>query len=489
MRQFRSAAIAIAGLFIFLVLCSCGELDSIFPAAQTYQIAALSGKQSLEEYALIRAGDKIQPAFVDPISNDKDIAGLKVFFQSPEGAQAGRAILYTAEFDTPLPPFTPPEELEPGPYILVFQVLGGDQETLSKTEKAVYYMGSSDFEIEDIAAYLPGTSDTNMVPPGCYVLFEAKIHATGDIDPYIAWYNGRARIKSGRLSEGANRLLWKTPSQTGFQQIRAEALPFPPLRNMNPPAYAAKTGSMLKGKRKELSLPVSSKAEIQQVLIKTPGFARLNACYLFAGSLKDALDMVSQKELIPSPQKDTSKRKTKWLPAGDVYGLAIGPNDIYYTPRAPQRRSSTEWGWGSFSFRLMPLNDGIIFRASFSASGISEASGDSAALELALEEKGLAAVLLSGDQTERIMVPRLPNDKISTITIKYIIKNDSITVSLGEDEISIPVKGNLNYLEYQLGAAQIDTDSAGAPPIAVIDEFAVRYSAEPAPPESAPKNK
>jgi hypothetical protein len=285
------------------------------------------------------------------------------------------------------------------------------------------------------------------------------------------------KISSGRLSEGANRMLWKTPAQTGFQQIRVEALPFPPLKDRDPPSYTAGS-TMLRGKMRELSLAVSSKGEMQQVLIENTSSEKLNAYYHFAGDLTNALNSAAEKELIPLPKETASKRKAKWQPGESIYGLVIGPRDSYNVPLSPQKRLSEEWGQGSFAFRFMPVNEGVIFRASFSSGNAGEQT-DNAVLELALKGGNLTADLKSGDTAKFISAPRPQNGTFSTITIDYLIKNESITVNFGEDEITVPIK-DLNHLECQLGVANNKAEFAEI--TAVIDEFAAIYSAERVPP-------
>jgi hypothetical protein len=197
----------------------------VIPISRIYQVSAMGESSSLDEYALIKQDEKIQPFFVQSIKNDPDIISLTITLMKPDGAQAGKQINYvldTAEeiykyengesgedlgilipmerMDGDFPSFTMPLDMEPGPFVMVFEVFGKKDVRISKTEKNFYYLAGENYDITDVSVYLPGiVSPAHLIPPGTVVLLDAKIQAGKSLDPYIAWYNGKTCIGEGRV--------------------------------------------------------------------------------------------------------------------------------------------------------------------------------------------------------------------------------------------------------------------------------------------------
>ena len=292
-------------VFLFL-LAGCGELDSLFPSNESYQVNVLVNGSSLEDCSLIWEGDEIRPYFADSVENDPDLIGLLVYLQNPQGEIAGNKIQYTLQpyagdavypeiqeeaaeetqedgenepgsqdlgprtarqrwravskpeeetpvviipiqsLDREIPSFPLPANMEIGPYSMIIQAIG-TREILYHTENDIFYLGNADFSLKDISMYLPGVYDTQLIAPGTTILLESNLDFDSRLEPYVIWYSGRKRISEGKINEGAGAMLWKAPDRAGFYSLRFEVLPFQLEGNFT-------------GIFREITLPVSTKA-------------------------------------------------------------------------------------------------------------------------------------------------------------------------------------------------------------------------------------
>ncbi|MDR1566417.1 MAG: hypothetical protein LBS48_03930 [Treponema sp.] len=483
-QQIKAALPAVA-IGMFLLFCSCGEMDSVLPINQTYQVSALAGEKSLDDNALLLRAGEIKPFFVHSVKGDPDVAGLRVLLQTDSEPLAREAAFYLERLDQDLPPFALPQDLEPGAYLMVFQVLGREKQLLAKTEKPVYYLADLDYCIDGINAYLPGASSgSHLIPPGTVVLLEALIEVDEGLDPYIVWYNGRNRIGMGKLSDGLGRLLWKVPAQTGFQNLMAEVVPFPPVSGRDPPAAAGRVPRVLGGRMRELSLPVTAKGGAQGPagsVVKEDG--KISALYRFSGNLQDSYAPFLENELIPWDfENETSGKAPRWLPGDSIYGLAVGPEDTYSVPLAAMQQGS---GWlGSFSFRFKPLRDGVLFRAGFI--GIENGPGGPV-LELSLEAGGLvlSVTAAAGEQQEQFSINLPLEEEFITFLLNVALRDGLFSAALGQDEKTLvldhPLTGEGIYRLGGKAAAPPDAEpeeEAPLGPVAILDEFAVTFSSE-----------
>ncbi|MDR0387955.1 MAG: hypothetical protein LBH57_07940 [Treponema sp.] len=292
-----------------------------------------------------------------------EIDGAYRFFKRETSANSplpytdNEDVIYVKKLGGNLPPLSLPRNMEPGQYILVFQVIG-KQGVLHQIEAPFYYTGTSRFALDDIHAYLPGIFDRgHLVPPELPVMLETKLAAGAGLNPYVIWYNGKKRIHEGYVADGAARFIWQAPAQTGFHILKVEAFPFKPLNTgMRTPV----------GKVKELSLPVSAK----------------NENFSFAGIPAGSETGFSGKDLIPvrryqlfADLKDSRSsgitgnilaamnHTPEWLPRGNIFGLAVGPAHVFSIP-GPLFTSSPQ-DEGHLLFRFIPLADGTIFSGSF----------------------------------------------------------------------------------------------------------------------------
>jgi len=88
----RRAALVLVCLVLF---STCGDLETLFPANETYQVRTLVNGSSLEECSIIRANDKIRPYFAVSVINDPDLIGLLVYIQDLQGDIIGDRVQYT----------------------------------------------------------------------------------------------------------------------------------------------------------------------------------------------------------------------------------------------------------------------------------------------------------------------------------------------------------------------------------------------------------
>jgi hypothetical protein len=72
-------------------------MDTILPSSVSYQVGALVGRTSLDDYSVVGKNDAVQPVFIDSVVNDPDLAGLLVYLRSPEGETLGKKVYYLLE--------------------------------------------------------------------------------------------------------------------------------------------------------------------------------------------------------------------------------------------------------------------------------------------------------------------------------------------------------------------------------------------------------
>jgi hypothetical protein len=525
-------------LFISSLFLTCGELDTVLPSSGTYKVNALVNnsslnESSLNESSLITKNDRIFPYFVTSVTGDPDVQGLLIFLQTPAGEIAEKKIHYTLKpveeekgekksitingeietkapvfdgqnaeitempqttgpvktenketetlihvnrLDKDLPPFSLPENLPVGQYTLVFQILG-EKEILDRTEKHIYYLDDVPFSLNDIQRYLPDISDGSyLIPPGTTVMLEAKIISGERLDPYVVWYSGKKRISEGRVSGGADLILWKVPEQTGFHTVRAEAFPYLPVAGIY-------------GKSLEISLPVSAKAA------GTGYFSgeseHITHWYQFRGNLQDSkMPVATERALIPKGEK-----VSQWSPQNNIYGLTIGPRDIYLLPGFSFVPSEKQPGVGRFMFRFKPVAEGTVFSAFFK----SEFPPDSVYMDLVLSKETLQLNLSGFEISEVIPADFVPEEAEGFISlfIDYALDGNRLGVTLGRENttppepvvfvLSSPLNGEGSF---QFGASLKsaetgNTDSADgsvppeepepAPVTAILDEFAAAW--------------
>jgi hypothetical protein len=385
----------------------------------------------------------------------------------PKSPSTGDETVLVKQLDQNFEPFQIEEELAIGRYNLVFQVLGknkvqGEWEILYKTFKSIYFIGDAAFTLGDIQSFLPMTvTGGRLIPPGINVMLETAISADPRLDPYIIWYNGKTILAQGRASGGANHLLWKTPERTGFHSIRAEAFPLLP---------EDRVPENIIGKIKELSLPVSSKSTGMQRFEHTSG--EFINWYQLRGTLDDAKALNNPERKLIS----LHSQPPRWTPFGGMYGLLVGPDDIYALPGTPFKLSRDEQGTGRIFLHLAALSGGAILNIRFAggeiprqASGQADTAG-TAEMDLSFAGGALIQRIASeGESKEESLELNSdePNGFI-TIIIEFVIKPDQfdtkliLTSSDGERETDLL---SINLARPISGEAAIRLGGGAAPPV------------------------
>jgi hypothetical protein len=328
------------------------------------------------------------------------------------------------QLDQYLPAFRIVEDLDIGRYNLVFQVMG-EKEILHRTFKPIYFLRDAQFTLGEIQSFLPmAITGGRLIPPGINVMLEVEISADPRLDPYVIWHNGKNILAQGRLSAGANYLLWKTPDQTGFHSIRAEVFPLLPGDRI--------PGNMI-GKIKELSLPVSSKSEgIQH--FNDPSGEFIN-WYRFWGTLDDAKAPNNPERRLVSLYAKTPR----WAPFGGIYGLLVGRDDVYTLPESPFKLAKDEQGTGRLLFHLAALSEGAIVNIRFAggettgdAQETPDSPADTAELDLSFAGDVLILRIASNDASREESLA-LSGDEASgfiTVMVEFAIAPDHFDAEL-----------------------------------------------------------
>jgi hypothetical protein len=423
----------------------------------------------------MRSGDKIRPYFAVSVEDDPDLIGLLVYFQDLQGKISGEKIKYTVRPDADeitqvetktqedakqdadevvseqaevehrdkaegkvktiatvsaveedqkkeieivvkslagqLPAFPLPPSLGIGSYTLVFEALG-NRETLSRTEIDIFYLGNAEFNLKDIAMFLPGLSGSQLISPSTTVLLEARLDFDSRLDPYVIWYNGKNIISEGKISAGAGSILWVAPELAGFYSLRLEAFPFQLKRNST-------------GVFRGIALPVSPKAvdmgyffTAQSPMAKGTAFPELVAVtiqegsdnenthlplellqwYQFEGSLDSSIPLPGDEQsLLPV----NNRKAPRWASAGQTYGLSTGSNDAYQLPPVSFFHRDQDRGGGVLLSHIRLPAEGTILSVFFP---LKSSSSEGAWIEMISEGNIVALIINAGGAVIEIPV-------------------------------------------------------------------------------------
>ncbi|MDR3115533.1 MAG: hypothetical protein LBU25_08435 [Treponema sp.] len=399
-------------------------------------------------------------------------------------------VISVARLDQDLPVYQITESLEIGQYTLVFQVLG-EKTVLAAVERPVYFLGDAVLTFDDMQRYLPGFSKTaHFVPPGATVLIEAQVISDTRLDPYVVWYNGKKRIGQGKL-EDTRYLFWKAPERTGFYTIKAVLFPFKPPEN-----------TLLYGTSKELSLPVSAKSA-------RPGYFsersdQFTHWYQFENNLLDAKDPQDPERRLYAK----NQQQPRWLPHESIYGLSIGPEDIYLLQRSPFLLADDEQGSGQILFRGLLFTEGTLFKMVFIRD-----SSEPLTIDLAFNGETLILRVSAGalsyeeglllpaeaDGSPLVPSPVLQTGEFVTVSMTFTIQEKQLTarVSLEDRDMqSNPCTITLDAPLSGEGTLQFGSESplpgmvpeAKKPPpgVAIFDEVGISFTTIPLPRIAAP---
>jgi hypothetical protein len=406
--------------------------------------------------------------------------------QKTQGRGVTDRIFLVEHLDKDLPEFEIAPSLEVGRYLMVFQVRG-EKHVLYQMERAFYFIADAEFTFHGVWRYLPSPSSIgHLAPPAIPIMLEARLDFDPRLKPYIVWYNGKKRIGEERPIGEGGRFIWTVPRQTGFQNIRAEIFPFTPIPNTN-------------GERRELSLAVSSESKIQGYFSKKNASINVSPSessrslannneefrfwYQFQNNLADTLFPDDRlRDLRPLGSTGT---EPYWLPAGELYGLALGPNDRYELPVAPFSLAQGEAGVGQFLFHVKPLGNGTVFRALFDTK---EALGGMVALQLVfIDDTALLRVSKSNETiAERpFSTSKFQNEDLITVLLNIGFNGKELSASIALEEdgaetkpVTVIFKEPLNGRgSFYLGA--ISQGKTTDTPTAILDELAVSFTFKP----------
>ena len=478
-----------------MLLAGCGELDSLFPSRESYQVNVLVNGGSLEDCSLVWANDEIRLHFADSVKNDPDLIGLSVCIQNSKGEIVGDKIQYTLQsyageaaqkkaaeeqkeqnpvvivpiqsFDREIPRFPLPEKMEAGSYSLNIKTVG-KKETLYSTETGFFYMDNARFLLRDIAMYLPEVSDTQLIPPGTTILLESNLDFDSRLEPYVIWYNGKSVISEGKIRNGAGALLWKVPDIAGFYSLRVEVLPFHQKGNFtgifreitlpvtakaaagskgyfftNGPEYAANNQLAEGTIYPELKRRETTATENTNVPIGQP---ELIMWYQFEGSLDNTMaGNDAGQSLIPAREGIS-----QWTGTGQSYGLSTGQQDAYLLSPIAFFRNARKDGGGIFLFHVKSLADGTVFSAFFP---MKNSEGKGVNMEILRKGNAIVLRLNTDDSVTEIPVYLSPSELETFIPAAvefYMRPYRRITAN----ELSVRDPGDIYYFEAKMSVGE-----------------------------------
>ena len=370
--------------------------------------------------------------------------------------------------DRECPSFKLTETLEIGQYLMVFQVLG-EKDMLYQIERPIYFLGNAELTFDDIQRYLPGfAANTYFIAPGINILLEAQVVADKRLDAYIVWYNGRKSIGEGRVADGANRLVWKVPDQTGFYTIKAVVFPVRPSQN---------TG--INGMVKELSLAVSSKGRNTGYFSKKAD--RFMYWYQFQSNLLDSkVPGDERRSLLPKDYQ-----KPQWLTYNRMYGLAVGTADTYLLPDTSFTFAQEEQGSGQLVFQLIPISEGTLFSAVFKTFDNTHLlPSDPVTMTLSLSKTGLMLTLTFQDTfyEESLSLETLDKQDIIMPCITFSLNRSQIAARVSLEETGMETQEiALGLTDFLTGEGTFQLGETGATPevVAIFDELGVVFTKTP----------
>ena len=121
-----------------------------------------------------------------------------------------------------LPAVTVPADLEPGRYLLELSATGTDGSEVAAVSREIFLAASK--PAAPVLSILPGVAK-----PGSMLLLVAESDP-GYPDAWGRWSSQGAVLSEGKVSDGFDRLLWRTPVEPAASSIEFEWFPFPPAR-------------------------------------------------------------------------------------------------------------------------------------------------------------------------------------------------------------------------------------------------------------------
>ncbi|WP_304224166.1 hypothetical protein [Gracilinema caldarium] len=495
-------------LLILFILLSCEDYSALAPRSTVYKFTVYNGSQTLDQGGFVTATANLRPTFLTSVSSDPDVQGLSVTLLDTQGNKQSKEILYSksqtdtnatrvfvANLDSSFPTFSLPSDLSIGPYTLSLKVIGVDG-ILAEKIFPFYYLGDAILNIQEIRSYPPGIKPSEtapLFPPAVKLLLEGVVAADKRLDPYLIWYEGSRIIKQGRLTEGAQNILWKTPEAEGFQTIRLELYPENP------------------GTNREQNLIPSVSATLKAAISRNapiPGLDKNKGPYTYWFRFLGNLEALTDSTGGPLSFVKLGNQEPLWLPGDDNFGLAIGSAHQYRVNKpllpavdgtipvgtvilryAPYTRN----GYGSLfsaqfdnqnepekplNFNLYLENGKITLEASIGETrAAAELPNQNVSakvfsqLSLGIEQRNASLILYNIDNSGEspLLVLKLPTNYVYPGTGSYSLGNSDTGKSLSTITLDVIPEGNSS--EDKQTAA-----NTSQPITAIIDEFAVKLS-------------
>jgi len=349
---------------LFLVsieMMGCTMGSSLFTEEELgnmYQIAVSRDGTTLESGARISTTTKLGLSIAG-IDGAPEADSVELLLSYPDGTLAASILFSTAEtsvreaivvkdFEKDVPPFTMPDDLPDGYYVLQLQIKNAADGILSKHSTAVLlYEGA--IPVPSLAVY-PGS-----VIAGDVSLIRLEADFPAAIDPWIRWtVDGKVQT-AGFDSDHADRLAWRAPATTGVYLAKAEIYPFmpPPGLDITPLTTA------------EIRLPVSSTVQEADPLAASGAWSRLT----FDGDLIDKGSRVHTDDplVVGSPILETYAlgfgyllgngagvtSSTSLLPTGNPSGTLVAFTALFVFAQVPDEAG------GSGTLLSVPASDGF----------------------------------------------------------------------------------------------------------------------------------
>jgi hypothetical protein len=350
-------------------------------------------------------------------------SGIESVPETKKIPEPPKSIINVKKLGDELPAMTFGPDMVSGFYRIVFEVIAFNGALLNSVEKPFFYLADREFTVNGIISYIPGVSlSSGIVPPGEKIMLEADINAASDIEPYVIWYNGKQQIGEGFVRDGAYRIFWNAPAQTGFQNIRVEVFPFDPTMYI----------STIRGIGHNVSLPVSrhdrngyyADMEVQ-----------MSRWYRLWGNLTDTKDPVSISALLTR----LDDVDALWLPVFSTYGLALSVGDPYKLPDSLFKYVRQGEGSVEIVFRFVPWDgeavEKPIFRTDLQGKD-GEGTDSVCVIQLSLFENTL---LFQASRNGEILEtrPSLPFGGYGFVAaaVDFQFFEDRIVVSLGIENV------------------------------------------------------
>jgi hypothetical protein len=405
-------------------------------------------------------------------------------------------VISVDNIDNGLPDLTFGNDLKYGAYTIVFEIIATNKAILNRIEKPFFYLAGKKLAINEVVSYLPGISTAmRIVPPGEKIMLEVDIEADPTINPYVIWYNGRQRISEGFVSNGQNRILWKVPAQTVFQNIRVEVFPFSPNR----------LASFMPGLNYSVSLPVSQRHGRSSHYSETETW--LSRWYRLWGTVIDHKDPIN----IASALARMGEGSARWLPVSGTYGLAINAGNAYKVPGSFFSRIRRGEGSGEILFLFAPQNgkdaEGTVVRVVLQGHYVEDETARDCTIWVSVYNDNLVlhAVGVDGTLLSRQIPLSITNVNVfMSVSIDFQFFETGTTASIGVENIETGEIEQWESLDIDFvtdGEGSIQFGGPFDPPVftdepagvypGILNEIALRYNEisplTPPPPAETPE--